>query len=195
MPVPRKISNSSQSTTSGFLYAAGLTGEPESPSDASDNASVSSQSTTAPSEPSKPEARGHKKSQSLGQALGVKNTNSKNASRASLDERPQPITLWRENQRVSLRAFLRALLADPQVAKSRAMQRFLLDDPIKLNEEERIDEDRRRAMDEIRLEEQRKFFEVAHQRARELDVYMESFRRDIVESSRLFLMARLYYGF
>ena len=39
-------------------------------------------------------------------------------------------------------------------------------------------------MDEIRVEEQRRFYEIARQRARELDVYMESFRRDIVESSK-----------
>lgn len=39
-------------------------------------------------------------------------------------------------------------------------------------------------MDEKRIEEQRQFYEIARQRARELDVYMEKFRRDIVESSR-----------
>jgi hypothetical protein len=74
-------------------------------------------------------------------------------------------------------------LEDKQVANSMAMAKFLLEDPVKLNEEERTDEDRRRAMDEIRLEEQRKFYEAARERARELDVYMESFRKEIVESS------------
>lgn len=94
-----------------------------------------------------------------------------------------PIKLWRENQRISLRAFVRQLLEDSQVARSKAMADFLLRDPVRLNEEERLDEARRRAMDEIRLDEQRRFYELARERARELDVYMESFRRDIVESS------------
>lgn len=62
------------------------------------------------------------------------------------------------------------------------MSRFLLNDPIKLNEEEKIDEERRREMDNIRITEQRRFYEIARQRARELDVYMESFRRGIVEA-------------
>ena len=110
---------------------------------------------------------------------------SRNISRSSLAQpREQPIKLWRENQRVSLRAFIRQLLEDKQIANSQAMTAFLIKDPIKLNEEEELDVDRRRAMDEIRLEEQRKFYEVARQRARELDVYMESFRKDIVESSK-----------
>lgn len=78
---------------------------------------------------------------------------------------------------------MRALLGDTQIAKSRAMSKFLLDEPIQMNEEERIDEDRRRSMDKIRIEEQKRFYEIARQRARELDVYMERFRREIVESS------------
>lgn len=64
------------------------------------------------------------------------------------------------------------------------MARFLLNEPIQLNEEEKIDEQRRREMDNIRIEEQRRFYEIARQRARELDVYMESFRREIVEASK-----------
>jgi hypothetical protein len=52
-----------------------------------------------------------------------------------------------------------------------------------LNQEERRDLERRKAMDEKRVEEQIKFYEIARQRARELDVYMEQFRRDIVERS------------
>lgn len=57
--------------------------------------------------------------------------------------------------------------------------------PIFLNEEELIDEKRRKEMDAVRIEEQKRFYEIARQRAAELDVYMEQFRRDIVESSTL----------
>lgn len=40
-------------------------------------------------------------------------------------------------------------------------------------------------MDERRLEEQKQFYEIARRRAKELDVHMEKFRRDIVESNGL----------
>jgi hypothetical protein len=176
----------SQSTTSSFLMAAGIT--------ADDNASIASTGTYESSEtstnstmPRTPPPQGHKKSQSLGYSLGF-GSRTRNPSRSSIADIPrpdQPIKLWRENQRISLRAFIRQLLEDKQVAHSVAMQKFLTEDPVKLNEEERTDEDRRRAMDEIRLEEQRRFYEAARERARELDVYMESFRTEIVESNGL----------
>ena len=94
------------------------------------------------------------------------------------------LVLWRETQRISLRAYLRILLADPQVAKSKAIRNFLSKDPIIMNEAELADEKRRKEMDVARIEEQKKFFQIAQKRARELDVYMEGFRRDIVERSR-----------
>lgn len=63
------------------------------------------------------------------------------------------------------------------------MYEFLTGNPIRLNEEEMGDIMRRKEMDERRIEEQRRFYEIARQRAKELDVYMERFRRDIVENS------------
>jgi len=65
------------------------------------------------------------------------------------------------------------------------MEEFLTAKPVKLNEEELLDVDKRKAMDAVRIEEQKRFYEIARQRAAELDVYMEKFRRDIVESSKL----------
>ena len=64
------------------------------------------------------------------------------------------------------------------------MQDFLTTNIIHLNEEEFGDIKRRKHMDQKRIEEQQRFYEIARQRARELDVYMEKFRRDIVESSK-----------
>ena len=64
------------------------------------------------------------------------------------------------------------------------MQDFLTTNIIHLNEEEFVDIKRRKDMDQKRIEEQQRFYEIARQRARELDVYMEKFRRDIVESSK-----------
>ena len=64
------------------------------------------------------------------------------------------------------------------------MQDFLTTNIIHLNEEEIGDIKRRKNMDQKRIEEQQRFYEIARQRARELDVYMEKFRREIVESSK-----------
>lgn len=126
----------------------------------------------------------------------------KNASQTSLNAKPRsprasgenlaykpPRKLYREEQRVSLRAFLRSFLNNERIAQSNAMADFLTRDPIEVNEEEMEDIERREEMDKKRIEEQRQFYEVARQRAAELDIHMEKFRREIVEAnglSRLF---------
>lgn len=81
--------------------------------------------------------------------------------------------LWREDQRISLRAFIRALLHDPQIANTNAMLEFLTKHPITPKDEDVDDIIRRKQMDEKRVEEQKKFYEIARKRAAELDVYME----------------------
>ncbi|KAL8768717.1 MAG: hypothetical protein Q9209_005135 [Squamulea sp. 1 TL-2023] len=105
--------------------------------------------------------------------------------RASGEYRKEHVTLYREDQRVSLRAFLRTFLQNSQIAESKAMHEFLTGSPIKVNEEEMEDIERRKMMDEKRIEEQKRFYEIARQRAKELDVYMERFRRDVVERNGL----------
>ena len=110
------------------------------------------------------------------------------SSRTSLsrDRSPSPgIRLHREDQRVSLRAFLRTMLQNPNIAESKAIADFLTLQHIKLNEEEQDDIDRRKEMDTRRLEEQKKFYDIARKRAAELDTYMETFRRNIVEANGL----------
>ena len=96
----------------------------------------------------------------------------------------EKITLYREEQRVSLRAFLRTLLQNERIATSAAMRDFLTRHPLDLTRVELEDVARRKEMDAQRVEEQRRFYEVARRRAKELDVHMEKFRRDIVESSK-----------
>jgi hypothetical protein len=93
--------------------------------------------------------------------------------------------LVREDQRVSLRAFLRNFLQNENIAHSKAMTEFLTANPIRLSSEELDDIARRKEMDERRMEEQRKFFEIASQRAKELDVHMEGFRRTVIEKNGL----------
>ncbi|KAF2806784.1 uncharacterized protein BDZ99DRAFT_85285 [Mytilinidion resinicola] len=97
----------------------------------------------------------------------------------------EPRVLYREEQRVSLRAFLRTFLQNEIISQSSAMVEFLTGNPIELNEEELEDIERRKEMDEKRMEEQRQFYEIARKRAAELDVHMEKFRRDIVERNGL----------
>ncbi|KAG9952623.1 hypothetical protein KCU85_g1817, partial [Aureobasidium melanogenum] len=102
----------------------------------------------------------------------------------SRDHSP-PKVLYREEQRVSLRAFLRNFLQNESIANSNAMNEFLTGNVVTLNQEEMDDVKRRIEMDDKRIEEQRRFYEIARARARELDVHMEKFRREVVESNGL----------
>ncbi|PCD40772.1 hypothetical protein FGRA07_02043 [Fusarium graminearum] len=104
------------------------------------------------------------------------------------DQSDQTIVLWRENQRISLRAFLRSLLHNPQFANTNAMQEFLSGEPITPTDDDVEDIIRRKALDEKRMQEQKQFYEIARKRAAELDEYMEQFRRDIVERNGLTML-------
>ena len=85
----------------------------------------------------------------------------------------ETVILWRENQRISLRAFLRMLLSNQQIANTKAMKDFLTLDAMTPKDEDVDDIIRRKAMDEKRVEEQKQFYEIARKRAADLDVYME----------------------
>jgi predicted esterase YcpF (UPF0227 family) len=92
---------------------------------------------------------------------------------------PQNVVLWRESQRISLRAFLRSLLHNPQLAQTKAMEEFLKKGPTNLNDEDVEDIARRKLMDKKRLEEQKQFYDIAKKRAAELDVYMEQYVQSV----------------
>ncbi|RVX67011.1 hypothetical protein B0A52_09225 [Exophiala mesophila] len=180
-PLPRK--NKSATAT---LLGSGAD------DDASSVSSVSTQASLDDTSSSRAMLSAHrrlKSGNSLGVGSGTGSPRGRVSPRVSLSRdrsvSPQPIRLHRENQRVSLRAFLRTLLQNPQIAGSRSMSEFLTLQPVKLNEEELEDVERRKEMDERRLEEQRRFYDIARQRAAELDTYMEQFRRNIVESNGL----------
>ncbi|KAI9822057.1 MAG: hypothetical protein M1826_000565 [Phylliscum demangeonii] len=158
------------STSSNFLSVGG---------NADDSSSVSSLSTQDAAGDDGSSTRsflsaGHRRSTSNGRS-----------PRGSVEAVKRTVVLYREEQRVSLRAFLRTLLQNTQIAQSKAMQDFLTGPAIVLNQEEREDVERRKEMDHKRIEEQQKFYEIARERAKELDVYMESFRREIVERNGL----------
>ncbi|KAF4338544.1 succinate dehydrogenase (ubiquinone) flavo subunit [Fusarium beomiforme] len=103
-------------------------------------------------------------------------------------DKSETVVLWRENQRISLRAFLRSVLHNPQFANTKAMQEFLSGEPITPTDEDVEDILRRKEVDEKRMEEQKQFYEIARKRAAELDEYMEQFRRDIVEHNGLTML-------
>ena len=168
-PLPRKNKSSTTSTYFGF----------GGDDDASSVSSVSTQNTQghAPDE-----TGSHRGLLGYGHSRSASRT-SNHSSRASAEVSREKVVLYREDQRVSLRAFLRTFLQNEQIAESKAMEEFLTFHPVKLNQEEFEDIQKRKYMDERRIEEQRRFYEIARERARELDIYMERFRRDIVESS------------
>lgn len=74
-----------------------------------------------------------------------------------------------------MRAFLRTLLSNSDIAKTRAINEFLTADSITPTDEDVMDIERRRLMDEKRLGEQKQFYEIARKRAADLDVYMEEY--------------------
>jgi hypothetical protein len=189
-PMPRK---NKQSSTTTAIYN-GVMGKSDD-----DESSVSSLSTVGTNYQAQQVQTGlnnltvkeHRRNASANLGVGRSSPRPSIDGRRSVDGRStpkgesEPITLWRENQRISLRAFLRSLLSNPSIAQTKAMQEFLSFGPIKLADADVEDISRRKAMDEKRVEEQKQFYEVARKRAAELDVYMEQFRRDIVESNGL----------
>lgn len=176
-PLPRKNRSSTSANMLGF-------------GGDDDASSLSSQSTqaTGPGTPAPDDTGSYRSMLGFGHARSssVQSNRSQRSSGEFFREkalREKPIVLFREDQRVSLRAFLRTFLQNESIAQSKATEEFLTSKPIKINEEESDDIQRRKDMDEKRIEEQKRFYEVARQRARELDVYMEKFRRDLVERS------------
>ncbi|KAL3455266.1 hypothetical protein BJX64DRAFT_282198 [Aspergillus heterothallicus] len=171
-PLPRKNKSSSTSTISGGTVE-------------DDESSISSTSTT-------PDANvlEERSSRNLlpgdfpGRTRSRSRSSVRKSPRASADI-PREAVLFREEQRISLRAFLRTLLQNKRVAESKALGEFFTLDPFVPGQEETLDMERRKEVDAVRIEEQKRFYEIARQRAAELDVYMEKFRRDIVESNGL----------
>jgi hypothetical protein len=125
---------------------------------------------------------GHKRNTST---TSLSKSRSPRASNDNIVPFKEPKVLYREEQRVSLRAFLRTFLQNETIAQSHAMADFLTGNPVELNEEEMEDIERRKEMDEKRIEEQKQFYEIARQRAADLDIHMEKFRREIVEANGL----------
>ena len=94
---------------------------------------------------------------------------------------PDPNSLPREKNRLSLRSFLRQIIKDKRLVRSKALRSFLLDNPLqKLTKEEEADFKRRLEMDRLRLNEQKKFIEESRKRARELDQWLREFKKELI---------------
>ncbi|KAH8885227.1 hypothetical protein GQ53DRAFT_371701 [Thozetella sp. PMI_491] len=189
-PLPKK--NKSNSTASNFL--GGINGRD------SDASSLSSASTSFAGITTSGAGEGIQKLLSVKEHRKNGSTSSRASPRPSMDSgplspalpsprfQPENVVLWRESQRISLRAFLRSLLHNPQITNTNAMEDFLTKDPITPKDEDVEDIIRRKRVDEKRMEEQKQFYEIARKRAAELDVYMEQFRQDIVERNGLTML-------
>ncbi|KAL4775142.1 hypothetical protein BDW60DRAFT_214504 [Aspergillus nidulans var. acristatus] len=173
-PLPRKNKSSTTSTLWG-----GSTVE----DDESSLSSVSTQDVGPPEETRL--SRNSLAPSDIVQRTRSRSRSSVRKSPRSSAEVPRETVLYREEQRISLRAFLRTLLQNKRIAESKALEEFLTADPFVPGQEETRDMERRKEVDAIRIEEQKRFYEIARERAAELDVYMENFRRDIVESNGL----------
>lgn len=131
---------------------------------------------------------GHKRKTSAASQLSVRPLGSPRVStdQSTMSAGAYPPVLFREAQRVSLRAALRTLLQNQHIARSTSMQDFLVKNKLEaLNEEEKTDMEHRKLVDEKRIEEQKQFYEIASKRAAEVDVHMEAFRREIIERNGL----------
>ncbi|KAI1466795.1 succinate flavoprotein subunit [Daldinia caldariorum] len=159
----------------------------------SDNSSVSSVSTATPGTQSGGftesmktlTVRDHRRNKSVASSRASPRPSFETSASKAPSPKLDNAILWRENQRISLRAYLRYLLHNSQIAQTKALQQFLTLDPITPTDEDVEDIFRRKAVDEKRMEEQKQFYEIARKRAAELDVYMERFRQDIVERNGL----------
>ena len=93
--------------------------------------------------------------------------------------------LARENNRHTLRAYLRTLLAIRAVADSDSMQDFLLSDPITLSATEQEDVAARRREDAVREREQRAFDDETARRATELREHLSAFKEELAQPDGL----------
>lgn len=91
----------------------------------------------------------------------------------------------RENNRLTLRAYLHRLLAKPEISNSLQFYKFLTDEPIELSFEEQKDVENREAMDRARENEKNKFRSEVEARVKELEDYLRGFREELVKRDGL----------
>ncbi|EST06207.1 protein of unknown function DUF3818, PX-associated [Kalmanozyma brasiliensis GHG001] len=93
--------------------------------------------------------------------------------------------LAREKNRLTLRAYLRSLLASPSVAESAVLMDFLTAEPTRLTPAEEEDAAIREGLDHVREEEHKRFSDEAARRAQELQAHLKEFKQDLVQHDGL----------
>lgn len=88
--------------------------------------------------------------------------------------------LAREKNRLTLRAYLTAILAIPQVLNSPILRSFLLSAPTTLTPAEALDAQRRADVDAVREEGRKRFKEEAEKRVEALREGLREFKGDVV---------------
>jgi hypothetical protein len=91
-----------------------------------------------------------------------------------------PGPLSRERNRLTLRAYLGAILAIPEIANSPIMRSFLLSQPTTLTPPEAADIQRRLEADAVREEGRKRFREEAERRVEALREGLSQFKGDVL---------------
>jgi hypothetical protein len=92
-----------------------------------------------------------------------------------------PTVLARERNRLTLRAYIRLILATPNVGNSTILRDFLLENPITLSDEEMVGLEMREEMDRTREAELAKFRSEVDDRVKELETHLRWFREELVK--------------
>ncbi|SNX82586.1 uncharacterized protein MEPE_01292 [Melanopsichium pennsylvanicum] len=107
-------------------------------------------------------------------------------STSSQPRLPMPTgPLAREKNRLTLRAYLRSLLASPSVTDSAVLMDFLTAGSTTLTRAEEEDAAIREGLDHVREEEHKRFSDEAAKRAQELQQHLKEFKQDLVQHDGL----------
>ncbi|CAO3624260.1 unnamed protein product [Cunninghamella echinulata] len=94
-------------------------------------------------------------------------------------------SLYREKDRILLRVFLHQIASQPKLAKSSIFETFLTSNPITVTKEQQQDIDKRLAMDQMRLEEERRFREKVDAQMNQLDDLLSMLKQQVVRKGGL----------
>ncbi|CAO3588023.1 unnamed protein product [Absidia cylindrospora] len=98
---------------------------------------------------------------------------------------PTSSSLYREKDRILLRVFLHQVASQSRLAKSDIFEKFLTSNPIKLTDKEQQDVDRRLAMDQIRVDEEKRFREEVDAQMDQLNDLLTMLKEQVVRPGGL----------
>ncbi|EPX70854.1 uncharacterized protein SOCG_04104 [Schizosaccharomyces octosporus yFS286] len=119
-----------------------------------------------------------------GSQFSTLGTTQTSTSVGSTPENPG-LVLRQERMRIGLNYYINHILKQDELLNSPEVEAFLYSDPFSPNENEQKDILLRQELDLIRTKERMKFIEIASERAKSLDIYMDEFKRSLMESGGL----------